>query len=52
MIAVPAPLVVQWNDEQVGALEIFQGFLPGTRGVEQNGITQGTAQAVEDGCAQ
>ena len=46
------PLVVQGDDEQVGAFEIFQGFLPGSRGVEQNSITQGTAQAIEDGGAQ
>ena len=52
VIAVPAPLVIQGDDEQVGVFEIFQGFLPGSRGVEQNGITQGAAQAVEDGCAQ
>ena len=54
VITIPAPLVVQGDDEQVGAFEIFQGFLPGSRsgGFEQNGITQGAAQAVEDGCAQ
>ena len=52
VIAVPPPLVVQGDEEQVGAFEIFQGCLPGNRGVEQNGITQGAAQAVEDRCAQ
>ena len=31
VIAVPAPLVIQRDDEQVGAFEIFQGFLPGSR---------------------
>ena len=31
VIAVPAPLVVQRDDEQVGAFEIFQGGLPGTQ---------------------
>src|SRR5690349_14290870 len=41
VIAVPTPLVVQGNDEQVGAFEVFQGGLPGNRGVKQNGITQG-----------
>ena len=52
VIAVPTPLVVQGDEEQVGVFEIFQGFLPGTRGVEQNGITQGARHPVEDGRAQ
>ena len=59
VIAVPMPLVVQGDDEQVGLFEIFQGFLPGSIGVAQNGssyetdgITKGAAQAVEDGRAQ
>src|SRR5690349_21342924 len=30
VIAVPTPLVVQWDDEQVSVLEIFQGCLPGS----------------------
>ena len=45
-------LIVQGDDEQVGVFEIFQGFLPGSRGVEQNSVTQRAAQAIEDGCAQ
>src|SRR5215207_10704260 len=45
MITVPATLVVQRDEEQVGAFEIFKGFLPGRRWVEQNRITKGTAQA-------
>ena len=53
VIAVPAPLVVQGDDEQVGVFEIFQGSAcPEADGVEQNSITQGAAHAVEDGCAQ
>ena len=32
VIAVPTPLVVQRDDEQVGAFEVLQGFLPGSRG--------------------
>ncbi len=52
MIAVPTPLVVQRDDEQVGVFEIFQGPLSGSRGVKQNGITQRAAQAIEDGRAQ
>ena len=38
VIAVPAPLIVQRDDEQVGLFEIFQGFLPGSRVVERNRI--------------
>ena len=52
VIAVPTPLVVQRDDEQVGAFEIFQGCLPGSRRGEQNGITKGAAHAVEDRGAQ
>ena len=52
VIAIPMPLVIQGDDEQVGVFEIFQGFLPGSRGVQQNSVTQGAAQAVEDGCVQ
>ena len=52
VIAVPAPLVVLGDDEQVGVFEIFQGCLPGNRWVEQNGITKRSAHAVEDGSAQ
>ena len=43
VIAVPASLVVQWDDEQVGTFESFQGLLPGSRRSEQNGITNGAA---------
>ena len=28
MIAVPTPLLVQGDEEQVGVLDVFQGFLP------------------------
>src|SRR5689334_23331536 len=54
VIAVPAPLVVQGNDEQIGMFEILQRFLPGSRprSVEQNGLTQRTTQAVKDGGTQ
>src|ERR1041384_1387520 len=54
VIAVPAPFVVQGNDEQIGMFEIFQRFLPGSRprSVEQNGLTQRTTQAVKDGGTQ
>src|SRR5262245_40718977 len=51
VIAVPAPLVVQRNQEQVGVVEIFQGCLSGSSAVAQHGITQGAAQAAEDRCA-
>ena len=49
VIAVPAPLVVQGDDEQVGSLEILQGLLAGGRGVEQHGITERAAEPIEDG---
>src|SRR5437660_7967647 len=52
VIAVPASLVIQGDEEQVGVFEIFQGCLPGTRGGEQNGITKRAAQAVQDRCTQ
>ena len=52
VIAIPTPLVVQGYEEQVGVFEILEGCLPGSRGIEQNGITQRAAQAVEDRCAQ
>ena len=52
VIAVPPPLIVQRDDEKVSTVEILEGFLPGSSGVEHNGITQGAAQAVEDRRAQ
>src|SRR5215469_3970305 len=52
VIAVPASLAVQRDEEQVGVFQILQGSLPGRRGVEQDGITQRSAEAVEDRCAQ
>src|SRR5436305_2114617 len=52
VIAVPTPLVVQGDEEQVGAFEILEGCLPGNRGVQQNGITQQARQPVEDRRAQ
>src|SRR5437899_12376892 len=48
VIAVPPPLVVQGDEEQVGVFDILEGCLPGTRGVQQNGITKRAAQTVED----
>ena len=52
VIAVPAPLVVQGDEEQVGVFEVVQGCLPGSGGIAQHGIAQGAAQAVEDRRAQ
>ncbi len=49
VVAVPAPLVVQGDDEQVGALEMLERLLAGGRGVEQHGIAQRAAEAIEDG---
>src|SRR6266567_3637216 len=49
VIAVPAPLVVQGDEEQIGAFEVFQGGLPARCGVENHYITQGSRHPVEDG---
>ena len=52
MITIPVPPVVQGNKEQVGVFEILEGCLPGSRRIEQDGITKGAAHALEDRCAQ
>ena len=52
MIAVPAPFVIQRDDEQVGTFEVLQGGLPGSRGVKQNGLAKRAAQTIEDRCTQ
>ena len=52
VIAVPAPVVIQGDHKQVGAFEIFQGYLTGRGGVAQHGITEGATQTVEDRRAQ
>ncbi len=49
VVAIPAPLVVQGDAEQVCPLEILEGLLTGSRGVEQHGIAERTAQPIEDG---
>src|SRR5689334_7033092 len=52
VIAIPAPLVIQRKDEQIGAFEIFQRFLPGSRRMKQHSLTKRATQTVEDGGAQ
>src|SRR5262249_9861614 len=58
VVTVPAPLVVQRDDKQVGSFEILQGFLPGSRRSGalstplQNSITKRATQAVENRRAQ
>src|SRR5450759_4256187 len=52
VIAIPSPLVVLRDNEQVGALEIFQGCLPGNGWVEQNSVAKRPAHSVEDRSAQ
>ena len=47
MIAVPTPFVIQRDEEQIGAVERFQGCL--TVGTETYSIAERAAQAVEDG---
>ena len=46
VVSIPAPLGIEGDDEQVGSLEILEGLLAGSRGVEQHGITQGAAQPI------
>ena len=43
MIAVPMPLMIQGDNEQIGLFKIFQSLWPGSRWFEQNGITKGAA---------
>src|SRR6516165_5887416 len=52
MIAVPPPLMVQRDEEQVGVFEVFQGGLSRNSRVEHNSLTQRTAETVENGGAQ
>ena len=52
VIAIPLPLVIQRDDEQVGAFEIFQRLLSRTSGVPSTAFAQRAAQAIEDRCAQ
>ena len=52
MIPIPAPVVVQGDDEEVGAIEVGQDLLPGSGGVRYERIAQRAAQPVEDGGAQ
>jgi len=47
VIAIPLALFIERNNQQVGAFEILQGFLPGKGGFGQNGVTKGTAQPVK-----
>ena len=48
VITVPTPLVVQGDEKEVGMFEVFQGFLPGKRWIEGDGVAKGTAEAFED----
>src|SRR5438876_12210041 len=52
VIAIPTPVVVQGDEEQVSAFEVFQGGLPDGCGVEENGITQATRHPLKDGRVQ
>ena len=52
VIAIPAPLLVERDDEQVGAFEVFQSLLCGYGSVAQYGFAERGAQTVENGCAQ
>jgi hypothetical protein len=52
VIAIPAPLVVQRDNEQVGALQGNQRRLPSSGCILQDGVAQWPAQAIENGGAQ
>src|SRR5512143_2330759 len=52
MIAIPLPIVIERDDEQVGTFEILQRGLSGNGRIEYHGLTQGAAQAIEEGSAQ
>src|SRR5215203_7446638 len=47
MVTIPAPLVVQRNHEQVGALETLQCRLPIS--MSGNGVAQGSTHPIKDG---
>ena len=49
VVAIPAPLGIEADDEQVCPIEVFEGLLTGGRGIEQHGITEGAAEPIEDG---
>ena len=51
VIAVPVPLVVQGDHKEVRLLQLLQDRFA-LRSFPQHGITQGSAQALEDGCRQ
>lgn len=40
VVAIPATLVVQGNEEQIGAFDGFKGRLPGANGHGENRVTQ------------
>ena len=48
VVAIPAPLVVERDDEEVGLVERLQRGLPGRRGVARDGVAEGAAQAIQD----
>src|ERR1051326_4466995 len=49
VIAVPPPFVVQGDDEQVGAFEIYTCGFPNPRGGWQNGNNKGAHKDAKDG---
>ena len=50
VIAIPAPFLVERDDEQIGAFEVFQCLLCGYP--VQNGFAERGAQAIENGSSQ
>ena len=52
VIAVPSPFRIQGNEEEVGALEMLEGFLARSRGNGGNGVAERAAEPVQDGRAE
>lgn len=48
MLRTPATVPMMYRTPTIGVFKVLQGFLPGHRGIEENGVTKRTAQALED----
>ena len=48
MIAIPAPLLVDGEQEEIGPLHLLQQRLPGAGGGGAQGIAEGSGEPVQD----
>jgi hypothetical protein len=48
MVAIPVMLIVQWDEEQTGAIDLFQQLLAFAQGLAQYDFTQRGAKAIQD----